>query len=566
MTKKARKHNRRTSEVAPDEIFLDSKNLPNFNTQQFEGRLETAIPKRSIYFLGIFFALVSLVFVFRLSNLQIAHGQAFFQKSEDNTLSKQPVFADRGLIYDRTGTLLAWNSWDPTDLSKFSPPKRSYITQPGFGLLLGYVSSPAQDSSGNYWQDRFIGKDGVEKQYDANLAGENGVRITETDVAGKIQSENVVTPPTAGDDLKLSIDARIQEKMYQSIVSMAQNSSFSGGAGVLMDIKTGEVLALTSYPEYDPTILSAGSDKKEISNYFSDSRKVFLNRAISGLYTPGSIVKPFIAYGALAENVINPNTQIVANGSISVPNPFQPGKFSVFKDHGTFGAVDMRKAIALSSDVYFYEIGGGFQSQNGLGIANIDKYTEMFGIGQKTGIDLGGEKDGIIPSPDWKAKIFNGEIWRVGDTYNTAIGQYGFQVTPIQMARAVAGIANDGVMPTPHVLLNDTTMEAKTQTVPVDANDMEVIKEAMRQVVTSGTGTALNIPGVAVAAKSGTAQVGLGNTNTNSWIVGFFPYDNPKYTFAVLMERGPKAASGNATHVMSDVISYMSTNTPEYFK
>ena len=560
------RHHKRISEVAPDEIFLDSKNLPNFNTQQFEGRLEKPIPKYSIYLLGSFFVLLGVLYLFRLGNLQIARGEAYFKKSENNTLSKQPIFADRGLIYDRRNTLLAWNSWETADMSKFSPPKRSYITDNGFGLLLGYVSSPAKDSSGNFWQDAFIGKDGVEKQYNAKLTGQNGVRITETNVAGKVQSENIVSPPTPGGNIILSIDARIEKKMYDSIVSMAQNSSFSGGAGVLMDIHSGEVLALTSYPEYNPTVLSAGQDKATISGYFSDKRKVFLNRAISGLYTPGSIVKPFIGYGALAENVVTPSTEILANGSISIPNPYFPDKKTIFNDHGTFGLINIVQAIAKSSDVFFYEIGGGFQSQQGLGINNIDIYARDFGIAEKTGIDLGGEKDGIIPTPDWKAKNFKGDAWRVGDTYNTAIGQYGFQVTPIQMARAVAGIANNGVIPTPHIQLDDKTMEAKKVTIPINTDAMKVIQQAMREVVTSGTGTSLNLPAVQVAAKSGTAQVGFGNTNTNSWIVGYFPYNNPKYSFAVLMERGPKAASGNATHVMADVINYMSTDTPDYLK
>jgi penicillin-binding protein 2 len=552
--------------IDPDEIFLDSKNLPNFNTQQFEGRIEKPIPKRSINIIGLSFMVVALVFMWKLGVLQIVKGEAYSKKSENNTLAKQPIFAERGLLYDRKDTLLAWNSWDKTDLNKFTSPKRTYIDKSGFGLLLGYVSSPAKDSSGNYWQDTFIGKDGVEKYYNANLTGSNGVRITETDVKGMVQSENVVSPPVSGDNIKLSIDARIQSQMYKSIASMASSASFSGGAGVLMDIKTGEIMAMTSYPEYNPNVLSSGQDKKTINSYFSDKRKVFLNRSISGLYTPGSIVKPFVGYAALVENVISPFKEIYANGSISVPNPYDKKKPTIFKDHGTFGSINITKAIALSSDVYFYEIGGGFQDQKGLGILNIDKYTRMFGIADKTGVDLPGEKSGIIPTPDWKAKTFNGEPWRVGDTYNTSIGQYGFQVTPIQMARAVAGIANDGVLPTPHIRLSDKEFENKKVNLDIDKAKMKVIQEAMRQVVTSGTGTALNLPSVKVAAKSGTAQVGLGNTNTNSWIVGFFPYDNPKYSFAILMERGPKAASGNATRVMSEVIDFMSVNTPEYLK
>ncbi len=553
-------------DIAPDEIFLDSKNLPCFNTQQFEGRLEKAIPKKSIFVLGSFFIICALIFIVRLGNIQIIKGEAYFKKSENNTLMKQPIFADRGIIYDRNENLLAWNAWDKDDLNKLKAPSRKYIIDPGFGLLLGYVSSPAKDSSGRYWQDKFIGKDGVEKSYNDVLTGENGVRITETDVKGVIQSENIVTPPTPGNNMKLSIDSRIQKKMYDSILNMAQNSSFSGGAGVLMDIKTGEILAMTSYPEYDSNILSDGDDKKTISSYFSDKRKVFMNRSISGLYTPGSIVKPFIGYGALSEGVISPSKLILSNGSISIPNPYFPDKKSVFKDHGSFGYVDMRKAIAVSSDVYFYEIGGGFESQKGLGIYNIDKYIKMFGMADKTGVDIGSEKVGIIPTPEWKQKTFKGDIWRVGDTYNTSIGQYGFQVTPLAMARAVSGIANMGVIPTPHVLLSDENYESKKTIIDIDKEKMKVIWEGMRMAVTEGTCTALNLPSVKVAAKSGTAQVGLGNTNTNSWIVGFFPYDNPKYSFALMMERGPKSASGNATRVMSEVIDYMSVYTPEYFK
>jgi penicillin-binding protein 2 len=557
---------RRRIEIDPDEIFLDSKNLPNFNTQQFEGRIEKAIPKRSVMFLGGFFALCLFLFFGQLLKLQVVSGDYYAKKSENNRLLKEAIVAPRGLIYDRTGTMLAWNSWDKTDINQTMPPKRTYYAEPGFGLLLGYVSSPSKDLMGNYWQDTFIGKDGVEKYYNTTLTGTNGGRITEINVGGQIQSQNTVASPVKGTDMKLTIDARIQKKMYESISAMARNVGFSGGAGVLMDISNGEVLAMTSYPEYNSTILSDGKDKKTIDGYFTDKRKVFLNRPVSGLYSPGSIVKPFIAYGALVENVITPFKQILSNGSISIPNPYFPEKKSIFKDHGVFGYIDIKGAIAHSSDVFFYEIGGGFQDQKGLGILNIDKYAQMFGLTDKTGIDLGGDKVGVVPTPDWKAKTFKGEIWRVGDTYNTAIGQYGFQVTPLAMARSVASIANGGTLLTPHVTLGNTSLESIKTTIPIDAGKMDVVKEGMRQAVTSGTATALNLPAVSVAAKSGTAQIGLGNTNTNSWIIGFFPYDKPRYAFAVLMERGPKAASGNATKVMSEVVDYMSVYTPDFIK
>jgi len=558
-------NHKRIKDIDPDEIFLDSKNLPNFNTQQFEGRLEKPIPKSSAYLIGLFFLTIGIVFIWRLVSLQIIRGDYYFTKSENNTLKKEPIFADRGLIYDRNGVLLAWNAWGKDDVDKLKAPQRSYFHAPGFSLLLGYVSAPAKDSSGNYWQKNFIGKDGIESFYNERLTGVNGERITETDVKGIIQSENIILPPQKGEDLTLSVDSRIQNKMYDSMSKMAEAVGFMGGAGIIMDIRNGELLSLTSYPEYDSNILSLGSDSAKIGSYFKDKRKVFLNRNVSGLYSPGSIIKPFLGYAALVEETIEPLKNILSNGSISIPNPYFPDKKSVFKDHGVFGYVDMRKAIAVSSDVYFYQIGGGFEGQKGLGILNIDKYSEMFGIGKKTGIDLNGEKLGVIPTPDWKMKTFKGDPWRVGDTYNTSIGQYGFQVTPVQMVLATAVIANMGETYTPHLLKDDQTFADRITNLPINESKMNIIHEGMRMAVTEGTCLALNLPYIEVAAKSGTAQVGLGNTNTNSWIIGFFPYKNPRYAFALVMERGPKEASGNATRVMSEVIDYMKIYTPEYF-
>lgn len=558
------KYNKKIKDIDPDEIFLDSENLPNFNKQQFEGRLEKTIPKRSIFFLGAFFLLVLGVFVWKTADLQIANGGEYFEKSENNTLMQQPIFADRGLIYDRNGVLLVWNKWQEEDIDKMSYPTRAYFEEPGFSHLLGYTSSPAKDNAGFYWQDRFIGRDGVESYYDDKLTGKNGVKISETNAVGQIQSENIVLPPTEGEDLTLTIDSRIQKEMYKAISEMAKNVGFQGGAGLIMDIENGELLSLVSYPEYDSNVLSLGKDKKKINSFLDDKGKVFLNRSISGLYSPGSIVKPFLAYGALEEEIITPEKTILANGSISIPNPYYPELKSIFKDHGSFGNVDMRQAISISSDIYFYEIGGGFEDQKGLGILNIDKYSKLFGIGLKTNIDLNGEQEGLIPDPVWKANVFKGDPWRIGDTYNTSIGQYGFQVTPIQMVRAVGTLANKGKLFSPHILKNEENVLPE-QELPLDEDKIKVIFEGMRMAVTEGTCLALNTPKVEVAAKSGTAQVGVGNTNTNSWVIGFFPYQKPRYSFALVMERGPKSASGNATRVMREVIDYMKDYTSEYF-
>ncbi len=304
-----------------------------------------------------------------------------------------------------------------------------------------------------------------------------------------------------------------------------------------------------------------------IDSYMTDPRKVFLNRDTSGLYTPGSIVKPFFALGALAENIIDPNTKILSTGSISIPNPYFPDQKTVFKDWRVNGWVNMMQAIAVSCDVYFYEVGGGYQNQKGLGIANLEKYARLFGFGETTGVDLPGESQGTIPSTQWKAVTFKSDpTWRIGDTYHTAIGQYGFQVTPMEMVRAVGAIANEGSLMTPHFILNDTAKEKEVTNVNLDKSYFSIVQEGMRDAVTTGTATAMNVPYVQVAAKTGTAQLGVSKNKVNSWVIGFFPYDNPKYAFAVMMEAGPSSNEVGASAVMRELLYWMSINTPEYFK
>jgi penicillin-binding protein 2 len=553
--------------VEPDEIFLDSKNLQNFDRQQFEGRIEKPIPKKTIIFLGFFFIVTVVSFGARLGYLQINKGEAFFQRSESNTLEKVLIFADRGMIYDRNGVELAWNKKVGNKLPNGeteSQNVRTYLS--GFSHILGYVSYPAKDKDSNYWQTDFIGKDGLEKQYNSLLTGINGSKIVETDAKGEIHSENMVNAPQRGQDLKTTIDSRIQKELFRLIQNTAEANNFTGGAGVIMDARNGEIITLISYPEYSSEILSLGKDRATISRYFQDQRKVFLDRTISGLYTPGSIVKPFFAIGALKENLIDPNKEIFSSGSISLPNPFFPEQRSVFNDWKAHGWTAMKEAIAVSSDVYFYTIGGGFEDQRGMGILKLEEYSKLFGLAKPTGVDLPDEKGGTIPSPEWKLKTFKGDPWRIGDTYNSSIGQYGYQVTPIQMARATAALANGERLVTPHLLLGDKNQEEKFEIVELDKGETEIVLDGMRQAVTYGTAIALNVPYVDVAAKTGTAQVGISKRRVNSWVIGFFPYENPKYVFTVMMESGPSSGTVSASSVMRGLLDYMSIYTPEYFE
>ncbi len=570
---KLKKHN---FMVEPDEIFLDSKNIGNFDRQQFEGRIEQPISKKTIVFLGLFFLLIAVVFGGRLSYLQISKGQAYFKRSENNTLEKVTLFADRGIIYDRNKIELAWNKkratetvtntnlgTDPAIVQDFEI--RSYISN-GFAHLLGYVSYPARDKSNNLWQTEFVGKDGLEKQYNDALRGTNGSKIVETDAHGDVHGENIVNAPKRGADLVTTVDSRIQRELFTLIKNLSQDRTFTGGSGVLIDVTNGEILVSTSYPEYDPEVLSQGKDSKTISGYLNDKRKVFLDRTISGLYAPGSIVKPIFALGALKEGIIDPFTRIISTGSISIPNPYFPDQKTVFKDWKAHGWTDVKQALAVSSDVFFYEIGGGFQNQKGLGIAKIGQYARLFGMGDKTGVDIPDEKSGTIPSPEWKLKNFANDPWRIGDTYHTAIGQYGFQVTPIEMARATAAIANDGTLVTPHFILGDTEKENMKSTIDISKEYFEVVHDGMRQAVTYGTAVALNVPYVDVAAKTGTAQLGVLKNKVNSWAIGFFPYEHPKYAFTIMMEAGPSTNGVGASSIMRQLLDWMSIYTPEYFQ
>ena len=428
------------------------------------------------------------------------------------------------------------------------------------------MSYPAKDSAGNYWQTEFEGKDGLEKEYNDKIKGENGSKIIEINAKGVVHSENIINAPKQGSDLITSIDSRIQMKLFAFIKNLAESNGFTGGVGIIMNVLNGEIIASTSFPEYDSEIISLGKDTNKINNYITDKRKFFLDRTVSGLYTPGSIVKPFLSLGALAEKVIDPDKKILSTGSISIPNPYFPDQKTIFKDWRVNGWTNMMEALAVSSDIYFYEIGGGFENQKGLGIENIEKYAKLFGFGDKTGVDLPDETKGIIPSPEWKKANFKGDAWRIGNTYHTAIGQYGFQVTPMEMARAVSAIANNGKLLTPHFILGDAQKENQVSIVDFKKEYFDVVQSGMRQAVTYGTATALNAPYVEVAAKTGTAQLGVNKNKVNSWVIGFFPYENPKYAFAVMMESGPSTNSVSAFTVMRELLDWMFLNTPEYFK
>lgn len=559
---KGRKH--RQAEILPDEILLDSQNKLGFNTHQMEGVIELPFLSKTHLVVKIIFIGIFLVIAGKLFSLQVVSGQEMLAISEQNRLRQVPIFSERGIIYDRNNIELAWNSRTDADvLFSF----REYTSQGGFSHVLGYVGYPSKDSAGFYWRNEIIGREGVEAILNSTLSGNNGQELVETDALLNITESNTIRPAENGNNAHLTIDARLQAAIYTSIREHAEEYGYQGGVGVVLDVDSGEVLTLTNYPEYSSSIMSDGSDGTTIAGYFSSSQKPFLNRAINGLYTPGSTIKPFVAAGALHEGIITSETEINSIGQIEVPNRYNPDDPAIFRDWktGGHGPTDVKKAIADSVNTFFYAVTGGYQSITGMGITGIEKYVRAFGLGEKTGIDLGKEAAGVVPTPSWKKRVFNGDDWRLGDTYITSIGQFGFQVTPLQMARGVAAVANSGKLVTPQVVAKAPEVSYIQE--PISTQHYQIVRDGMRQTVTEGTAlSSLNVPYIEIAAKTGTAQVGADNEFINSWVVGFFPYQDPRYAFAVVMERGPnEETTRGAAWVFRNTMNKLQESDPEFF-
>lgn len=545
--------------INPEDIFVDSENLPAFDQHQFEGRIERPISRRAVLGVVLVFGFVGIGYLAQVFSLQVVNGAALAAESEQNRLQHSTVFADRGVIYDRDGEPLAWNV--PNQTLDFS--ERRYITAPGFGNLLGYVKYPKKDAAGFYYDESFQVFGGVEQFYNDRLAGVNGLKIVETNALQDVVADNTISKPTSGTDVTLTIDAGLQRALYSAIADVAHQVGFTGGAGIIMDVETGDVLAVTSYPEYDPNVLTQGTDQETITNWLNDDANRFLNRATKGLYTPGSIMKPYVALAGLQEGVVTPSTIILSEKEMRVPNPYDPNNPTFFSDWKAHGPVDVTGALAYSSNVYFYQVGGGYTptGQPGVGITKLDAYFRMFGFGSSINDPFLGGPSGTIPNPAWKAEQFNGEDWVLGDTYFTAIGQYGVQVTPMQVARGLAAIANGGKVVLPKIIADDATYVTKTVR-DIDAQHFASVRAGMRAGVAYGTARGLDIPEVSIAAKTGTAELGVSKANVNSWVTGFYPYESPRYAFVIVMEQGSRTNLIGGVAVMRRVLDWMRTYEP----
>lgn len=540
------------TEIAPEDILLDQANLPSYDTNQLEGRIVQSVGGGVLY--GISFAVCCVVCVFLYSayTTQVVQGEVYAKKAENNRFESTPIFALRGAVYDRNNVPLAWNTTEESrDMAN-----RFYTQDGGFGNLLGYVKFPRKDKSGFYITYNTEPMGGIEEYYNDVLTGHPGSVYVETDATGKVVSETKADFPVKGKDLYTTIDSVIQKNIYASIKHASEKSGYTGGVGLIVDVRDGSVLSAVTYPDFDANVMTNATNTAVIQKYLTDSRSVFLHRYTSGLYAPGSIVKPVFALAALNEKIISPKEKILSTGTLSVPNPYDKDKPTIFRDWKAHGYTDVREAIAVSSDVYFYTIGGGVPGRNGLGISKLRDYAKAFALDNTLNNTFFSSKKAVIPDPEWKKRIFNGEEWRLGNTYHSSIGQYGFQITPIQALSMTTLLANEGKFLPVFRLVQDEPIryvDIDTTLTDVGEDIYTDIHEGMRLTVTAGTAQGLNIEGLKIAGKTGTAQIGVGNSHINSWFVGFWPYTNPKYAIVYMLEKAPSTTTHGAAYYLRDV-------------
>jgi len=493
------------------------------------------------------------------------------QKAEAKELDyTQPILVKENIAYE---TALKIEQRIP-ELAGFSldeVPTRQY--QPGLAHILGYVGRVNEEelkTNSQLLPVDFIGKDGIEAQYDSLIRGQNGYLRTEVDAAGKPIRNLAEQATQAGNDIQLTLDYGLQIQFKTAIAESMARAGSKKAAGVALDPKTGEVLAMVSLPDFDNNLFSKGISEAELSGLVNDKLSPLQNKALSASYPSGSIIKPMHIVAALNEGIVNENTIIVDAGKIVVPNIYDPSIEYVFNgwNPSGLGPMNARRAVAMSSDIYFYHTGGGFKNFKGLGVTKLTEYYRRFGLGSFTGIDLPGESLGRVPTPEW-LKATHGREWTTGDTYNISIGQGDILVSPLQMAVGTAALLNEGKLLQPHLFKESADHSAKAEikvTNDVQANPQwyKVAREGMKQVIggTTPVSTFASVP-VPVAGKSGTAETDPeAKKKSHAWYTAFAPYDNPEIIFCVLLEEGEGGSQYAAPAIAKTMSWYFSKANP----
>ena len=432
---------------------------------------------------------------------------------------------------------------------------RHYLDDEAFSHLIGYTGKMDQNDIKNhpeYPVADIIGKMGLESYYEKFLHGVSGKRIMEVNAKSEVSPYIKEEPAQPGNNLVTTVDRELQTFFYQTLKEATDDLHIHKAAGIITNPKTGEMLALVSLPAVNANALTKGYPVKEVRAMLENSHMPFLNRVISGLYAPGSTIKPLVALAALEEKTIDPSKKIRDEDAIIIPNPYDPNKPSIFRDWKNHGIVDMKSAIANSCNIYFYALGGGYKDIKGLGIQKLKEYWEKFYLGNILGIDLYGEKKGVLPDPEWK-KVNKPDdpVWRLGDTYNVSIGQGDLLVTPLELAFYLGALANEGKIMKPYIVskIIDNNKNIVYNAAPrvlselkFQKENFKIVKEGMRGVVTIGSAQMLkDLDDMKVAGKTGTPQIEQGK-KTNALFAAFAPYEDPDILVLVLLEEPPQGS------------------------
>jgi penicillin-binding protein 2 len=506
-------------------------------------------------------------------NIIISRIEGIFGKKENeiknllasaNFFSFEPILIETGLDGEKALVLEA----EINDLKGFNLEKnlqREYTYSSYLAHILGYVGRMNEQDikdHPDFFATEIIGKDGIELQYDQILRTLPGRKETEVDAVGRIIKEVSHNESTRTKGLLLSIDISLQQKLYDELAKAAKKFGATNASAVALDPRNGNVLALVSLPGFDNNFFAKGISQSDYTELINDPNQPLFNRAVSGQYPPGSTIKPFIGAAALEEKIIKPKQTINDTGDLVIGNQYNPDVVYRFPDWKVHGPVDIYSAIAQSCDVYFYHIGGGYGDFAGLGVDRIEKYLKQFGFGGLTGIDLPAEKNGFVPNKTWK-KEEKKENWFVGNTYHLSIGQGDLTVTPLQMAVFTAAIANGGTIWQPKIvdkimdseknIINDIQPQGRAVDF-ISKSNLEIIRNAMQQVVLAGSAQYLKTLPIEAAGKTGTAQTVPGK-EPNAWFTSFAPFENPEIALAILIEEG-KEGSSAAVPVAKEVLEW----------
>jgi penicillin-binding protein 2 len=500
----------------------------------------------------------------QLTNL-LGLDEALIRKKLTARGSKQLPRKVKDRLTLREATLIESHRLDLPGVMVQVESQRNYPGGTTASHLLGYVGevSPEQLEKPEFselHQGSVVGQYGVEKFFDRLMRGQAGQKSIEVDAIGHEKRTVVVEQPHAGDNLYLTIDARLQ-KVAENLLGE------ESGAIVALDPRTGDVLAMASRPGFDPNVLSRELTPKQWAEIVQDEGRPLNNRASQGQYPPGSVYKVMMAAAALETKTVTPSTTIFCNGG------YQFGR-RLYHDWkaGGHGSVDLRHALVQSCDVYFYTVG------QRMGIETMASFAHQFGLGEETGIELPSERIGIVPSEAWKRKAKN-EPWLPGETISASIGQGYVNVTPLQMASLIGTVANDGAMFRPRLVqavMDRATGELQRRpavlkrTLNLRPGILPVIKDALAGVVKEGTATKAQSALVTIAGKTGTAQMTALRTGPekdipkkfrdHAWFVAFAPVEAPTIAVAVLGEHMGHGGSASAPLAKELIETYVKLN------